>query len=140
MPSIYQSIAQIPTGRNYFAFPAGSDTTLLPPAKGKKIFFLSGNSSANERVSQIGQWKASIHQAQSFLQWPFHLKQASLNFPISSIKDFPFLCLHVDLDVLQDNCMSWIVILCCSRINLFYWENNWLFCFTLTLHTYILKF
>ena len=67
-------MVQIPTRRNYSAFPAGSDTTtLLPPTKGKNIFFLSGNSSVNEKVSQIGQRKANIHQAQRFLQWPFHL-------------------------------------------------------------------
>lgn len=34
---------------------AGRDTTLQPPAGGRKIFSLSGNSSANERQSQFGQ-------------------------------------------------------------------------------------
>ena len=63
----------------YLASPAGSDATLLPPAGGREIFSLPGNSSANERLSHLSQWKATI-----------------FNFPASyngynSPSQFPFL-------------------------------------------------
>ena len=41
--------------RCYLASPAGSDATLLPPARGSKIFSLPSNSSANERLSQLNE-------------------------------------------------------------------------------------
>ena len=71
----------------YLASPAGSDTTLLPPAGGRKIS-LPGNRSANERLSQLSQWKTTILQAPSFLQWT----QQPLPTSPSSIKEFPLLC------------------------------------------------
>lgn len=49
---------QVPTGREVLA---GSD------AGGRKIFSLPGNSVANEKLSQLSQWKATILPISTFL-------------------------------------------------------------------------
>ena len=47
------------------------EMTVLPSAGGRKIFFLPGNISTKERLSQLSQWKSTILQTLSFLYWTF---------------------------------------------------------------------
>ena len=67
--------------------------SVLPLAGRGKIFSLPGNSSANERLSQLSQWKAAIHWTHRFPPMGFLLITAPPNLPASSIKKKSFLSL-----------------------------------------------
>ena len=69
-------VMQVPldiNGRRHTASLARSDTALLLPSGGRKIFSSPGNSLANQRLSQLSQWKPTMFQNPSFLQWTFRL-------------------------------------------------------------------
>lgn len=50
------------------------------------------NSPANDRPSQLSQWKASVLQTPSSLQWPFCLQQPSWLAPFLSKRGASLLC------------------------------------------------
>ena len=72
---------------------AGSVATTTTSRR-RKLFSWFGDTSANERLSQLSQRKATMLQTPSFVQWTFFFFPitAPPNFPLSSIKEFPFLC------------------------------------------------
>ena len=70
---------------------ARSDTTLLLPSRGIKIFSLPGNSLANQRLSQLSQWKPTMFQNPSFLQCTFPLNSPA-QIPFFLYKKLPLLC------------------------------------------------
>lgn len=83
------------------------------PAEGKKIFSLSGNSSANEMVSQLSQWKATTCWTPSFLQWTFCNSPPQIP-PFLSKITFPsfvlqtFLRVHHSFHILNCNSLSFL--------------------------------
>lgn len=90
------------------------------PSRRKKDFSSPGNSSANERLAQLSQWRATILPTSSFLQWNFVYNSPSqLPFILYKRVSSPLLYLTCSM---VDHCsICQVSILYYSWIKLFCW-------------------
>lgn len=95
----------------YPATPTGRCFLLYNPSRRKKILSLPGNSSANEMVSQLSQWKAATFWIPSFFQWTFYNCPSQIppffsKITFTSFVLQTFLWFHHSFHVLNCNSLS----------------------------------
>lgn len=104
-------------------FPSPTGRCFSTTAAGKRgIFSSPGNHSANERLFQLSQWKATTFQTPSFLQWTLCLQQPLWTAPSLYKRKF----LSFVLWTWHGLPLDWMcptAIFRCSQINPFRWRN-----------------
>ena len=109
--------------------PQQEDRYLVLPVGRRKIFSMLSNSPANERLSQLRQWKATLLLTPSLYQETFCLWQLLRNSPFLSKGAFLFFVLLTCLWFYH----SLHVLKCHSLLfpqrNTFCWQTNQLFYF-----------